>query len=232
MGYDIAKQFGHKIVEPRSALCPIVVSDDISELNGLSLRNVTLYYNNGKKEFSEFGDLLFTFNSLTGPIALTMSSKINKLDIKNTKLYIDLKPALSEEKLDEKFQREFIEFAKKDYRNYLNSILPASFIEFFMRKTKIKNKKMSEFTKCDRLTLVNTLKKFDFSIKSLDNINVSIVTSGGVDVKEINAKTCESKLVENLYFVGEVLDIDALTGGFNLQIAWSTGFIAGNNVVC
>ena len=230
LGYDIAKQFGHNIVEPRSALCPIVISDDISELNGLSLRNVTLTYKNSKKEFSEFGDLLFTFNSLTGPIALTLSSKINKLELKGSKLYLDLKPALSEEKLDEKFQREFVEFAKKDYRNYLNSLLPASFIEFFMKKTKIKNKKMSEFTKTDRLTLINTLKKFDFSIKSLDNINVSIVTSGGVDVKDINAKTCESKLVENLYFVGEVLDIDALTGGFNLQIAWSTGYVAGNSV--
>ena len=230
LGYDIAKTFGHALVEPRSALCPIVVSDNISELNGLSLRNITLSYKNGKKEFNEFGDLLFTFNSLTGPTALTMSSKINKLDIKNTKIYIDLKPALSEEKLDEKFVREFVEFAKKDYRNYLNSLLPASFIEFFMKKTKIKNKKMSEFTKADRTTLIKTLKHFEFTINSLDNINVSIVTSGGVDVKQINAKTCESKLVENLYFVGEVLDVDALTGGFNLQIAWSTGFVAGNNV--
>ena len=230
LGYDIAKQFGHKIVEPRSALCPIIVKEDISELNGLSLRNVILSYKNGKKAYEEFGDLLFTFNSLTGPIALTLSSKINKLDIKNTKLYIDLKPALSVEKLDEKFQREFVEYAKKDYRNYLNSLLPASFIEFFMRKTKIKNKKMSEFTKNDRLTLINTLKKFDFLIDSLDNINVGIVTSGGVDVREVNAKTMMSKIVENLYFVGEVLDVDALTGGFNLQIAWSTGYIAGNNV--
>ena len=230
LGYVIAKQFGHKIIEPKSALCPIVVNENISELNGLSLRNVTLSYKNGKKVFEEFGDLLFTFNSLTGPIALTLSSKINKLDIKNTKLYLDLKPALSEQKLDEKFQREFVENAKKDFRNYLNSLLPASFIEFFMKKTKIKNKKMSEFTKNDRITLINTLKKFDFSIKSLDNINVSIVTSGGVDVKDINSKTCESKLVENLYFVGEVLDVDALTGGFNLQIAWSTGYVAGNNV--
>ncbi|MBO5954830.1 MAG: NAD(P)/FAD-dependent oxidoreductase [Clostridia bacterium] len=230
LGYTIAKQFGHKIVEPRSALCPIVVKDDIGELNGLSLRNITLNYKNGKKEFSEFGDLLFTFNSLTGPTALTMSSKINKLNIENTKIFIDLKPALSLEKLDEKFQREFVDNAKKDYRNYLNSLLPASFIEFFMKKSKIKNKKMSEFTKTDRLTLINLLKRFDFTVKSLDNINVSIVTSGGVDVKDINSKTMMSKLMENLYFIGEVLDIDALTGGFNLQIAWSTGFIAGNNV--
>jgi len=230
-GYEIAKNFGHKIIEPKSALCPIVVNENIEELNGLSLRNVTLSYKNGKKEFCEFGDLLFTFNSLTGPIALTLSSKINKLNIKNTKLYLDLKPALDEDKLESKFMREFVEYAKKDFRNYLNTLLPASFIEFFIKKTKIKNKKMSEFTKQDRQTLINTLKKFDFSIKSLDNINVSIVTSGGVDVKEINAKTCESKLVKNLYFVGEVLDVDALTGGFNLQIAWSTGFVAGNSIV-
>lgn len=230
LGYNIAKQFGHKIIEPTSALCPIIVKDDISELNGLSLRNISLNYKNGKKEFSEFGDLLFTFNSLTGPTALTMSSKINKLNIENTKIFIDLKPALSEEKLDEKFQRESVEFAKKDFRNYLNSLLPASFIEFFMRKTKIKNKKMSEFTKTDRVTLINTLKKFELTVKALENINVSIITSGGVDVKEINSKTCMSKLVENLYFIGEVLDVDALTGGFNLQIAWSTGYACGNSI--
>ncbi|MBR6778784.1 MAG: NAD(P)/FAD-dependent oxidoreductase [Clostridia bacterium] len=229
-GYEVAKQFGHNITKPKSALCPIVVKEDVSSLNGLSLRNVCLIYKNAKTQITEQGDLLFTFNSLTGPIALTLSSKINKLDIANTKLFLDLKPGLSPEKLDAKFQREFLEFAKKDYRNYLNTLLPASFIEFFMKKTKIKNKKISEFTKNDRQTLINTLKKFDFTIKSLDNINVSIVTSGGVDVKEINAKTCESKLVENLYFVGEVLDVDALTGGFNLQIAWSTGYVAGNSI--
>jgi len=229
-GVDLAKKFGHSAIDLKSALCPIVVNEKIEELNGLSLRNVTLSFKQGKTEICEFGDLLFTFNSLTGPIALTMSSKINKLNIKNEKLYLDLKPALTMEKLDAKFQREFVEFAKTDYRNYLNSLLPASFINFFMSKTKIKNKKMSEFTKADRVTLINTLKKFDFSINSLDNINVSIVTSGGVNVKEINAKTCESKIVKNLYFIGEVLDVDALTGGFNLQVAWSTGFIAGNSV--
>jgi len=229
-GYGIAYEFKHNIIKPRSALCPIVVNEDISELNGLSLRNITLNYKNGKKEFSEFGDLLFTYNSLTGPTALTLSSKINKIDIKNTTISIDLKPALSEEKLEEKFKREFVEFAKKDYKNYLSTLLPTSLVDYFIKKSGIKNKKMSEFTKQDRQTLINTLKKFDFSIKSLDNINVSIVTSGGVDVKEINAKTCESKLVKNLYFVGEVLDVDALTGGFNLQIAWSTGYVAGNSI--
>ena len=230
LGYKIAKQFGHNVLEPRSALCPIVVSDDIGELNGLSLRNISLNYKNGKKEFSEFGDLLFTYNSLTGPTALTLSSKINKLNLNGSKIYIDLKPALTIEKLEEKFKREFIEFAKKDYKNYLTTLLPSSFIDYFVKKSKILNKKMSEFSKNDRAALINTLKNFELTINSLENINVSIVTSGGVDVKEINSKTCESKLVENLYFVGEVLDVDALTGGFNLQIAWSTAFVAGNNV--
>jgi len=230
LGYKIAKQFGHNVIEPKSALCPIVVSEDIGELNGLSLRNISLNYKLGKKEYSEFGDLLFTYNSLTGPTALTMSSKINKLSIKGTKIYIDLKPALSVEKLEEKFKREFIEYAKKDYKNYLSTLLPSGLIDYFVKKSKIANKKMSEFSKTDRLTLINLLKNFELTINSLENINVSIVTSGGVDVKEVNSKTCESKLVKNLYFVGEVLDVDALTGGFNLQIAWSTGFVAGNNI--
>ncbi|MBE5741293.1 MAG: NAD(P)/FAD-dependent oxidoreductase [Clostridiales bacterium] len=229
-GYKLAKKFGHKVIVPKSALCPIVVKEDVSELNGLALRNISLAFIDDKKTFSEQGDMLFTFNSLTGPIALTLSSKINKLNLQNKKLYLDLKPALTEEKLDNKLQREFVEYAKKDYKNYLSTLLPASFIDFFMDKTKIKNKKISEMTKNDRQIIINTLKKFDFSIKSLDNINVSIVTSGGVDVKEINAKTCESKLVPNLYFVGEVLDVDALTGGYNLQIAWSTGYLAGNSL--
>ncbi len=229
-GYKIARQFGHNIIKAKSALCPIVVHEDVSELNGLALRNVGLTYKAGKQIITHQGDLLFTYNSLTGPIALTMASKINKMNIENTKLYIDLKPGLTEEKLDAKLVREVVEYAKKDLKNYLATLLPQSLIEYFIRKIGIPNKKMSEITKKERNILLNALKKFDFSIKSLDNINVSIVTSGGVDVKEINSKTCESKLVENLYFVGEVLDIDALTGGYNLQIAWSTGFLAGSNL--
>lgn len=227
-GYKIAKQFGHNIIAPTSALCPILINEDISSLNGLSLRNIELSAKIGNKKFSEFGDLLFTFNSITGPTALSMSSKINKLDINNQKIYIDFKPALSEEKLNEKFQREFVEFAKKDFKTYLSTLLPSSFILFFMKKSKISNKKMSEISKSERNLIITLLKKFDFTIKSLDNINVSIITSGGVDIKQINAKTCESKLQPNLYFIGEVLDVDALTGGYNLQIAWSTGYLAGN----
>lgn len=230
LGYKIAKQFGHDVLKPTSALCPILVNEDVSELNGLKLENVSLSVNVGKKTYKEQGDMLFTFNSITGPIALTLSSYINKCDIANKKLTLDLKPALSEQKLEEKFKREFVEYAKKDLKNYLLTLLPSSFVDFFMGHIKIANKKVAEMNKQDRENLINGLKKFDFSIKSLDNVNVSIVTSGGVDVKQINAKTCESKLVENLYFIGEVLDVDALTGGYNLQIAWSTAYLAGNNL--
>ena len=226
-GIKIARQFGHNVVPFRPALCPIVVKEDISSLNGLSLRNIALNFEIGNKKFSEFGDLLFTFNSLTGPTALTMSSKINKLDIKNKQISIDFKPALSVLDLENKFNREFKEFAKLNVKNYLKTLLPSKIVDYFLNRCKFSSTKIADLTKKDRDILITNLKKFDFLINSLDNINVGIVCSGGVDVKEINSKTCESKLVENLYFVGEVLDVDALTGGFNLQIAYSTGYTAG-----
>ena len=229
MGYELAKQFGHNVVEPKPALCSIVVKEDISNLNGLSLRNVELSTKIGNKNHNQFGDLLFTYNSLTGPIALTLSSLINKFNLHGVKLYIDFKPALTETHLEEKFKREFVVNAKKDLKNYLHSLLPAKIIDYFMQKIKLPNKKLADINKEERNSLILGLKKFDFSIKSLDNINVGIVTSGGVDVKEIEPKTCQSKLVKNLFFAGEVLDVDALTGGFNLQVAWSTGVLAGTN---
>lgn len=230
LGYKIAMQFGHKITEAKSALCPIVLYDDVSELNGLSLKNVALEIDIKGNKFKEFGEMMFTYNSITGPIALTLSSKINKFNIDKAKLLLDLKPALTVELLDRKIQREIIEYARTDLKNYLLTLLPHSFVDYFMRHINLNNKKMAELSKQERNKIINGLKKFDFSVKSLDNINVSIVTAGGVDVKQINAKTCESKLVENLYIVGELLDVDALTGGFNLQIAWSTGYVAGNSV--
>ncbi len=232
LGYKIARTFGHKIVEVKSALCPIIIKDDISVLNGLSLKNVTLSIKVGNKTIkSEIGEMLFTYNSLTGPLALTMSSKINRLNLENLSAIIDFKPALTDEELKEKFTREFAEYAKKDLRTYLLTLLPRSIVDYFICHVKIQNKKIADINKEDKLKLINGLKRFDLKIKSLDNINVGIVTAGGVDVKEINSKTCESKLIKNLYFVGEVLDLDALTGGFNLQIAWSTGYLAGKNVL-
>ena len=230
LGYKIAKQFGHNIIEAKSALCPIVLYDDVSELNGLSLRNVSAEIEIGNKKFSEFGEMMFTFNSITGPIALTLSSKINGFDINKAKFILDLKPALSVTQVEQKLQRACVEFAKTDLKNYLLTILPHSFVGYFIEHLGLPNKKMADLTKTERTKILNGLKKFDFLIKSLDNINVSIVTAGGVDVKQINSKTCESKLVPNLYIVGELLDVDALTGGFNLQIAWSTGYVAGNAI--
>lgn len=228
-GYYIAKSFGHNIVKPKPALCPIVVKEDISSLNGLSLKNVKLTVQTKTKTYSKMGEMMFTYNSLTGPIALTLSSLINKENLEKAKISIDFKPALSFTQLEEKLKRESVTYAKKDLKNYLHTLLPSKILDFFMQKAKLFNKKMADFNKVDRNNLINNLKKFDFSVKSLDNINVGIITSGGVDVKQIDPKTCQSKLVKNLYFVGEVLDVDALTGGFNLQIAWSTGVLAGKN---
>ena len=229
-GYNVAKKFSHTVVEPKGALIPIKVNEDISSLNGLSLKNVRLFVKIGKTEYSEFGEMMFTYNSLTGPIALTISSKINKLDIKNQTISIDFKPALDVNELDNKFVREFKENSKKELKTYLYSVLPRRFVDYIFEKHYIINKKIADITRTDRSNLVNLIKKFDFSIKSLDNVEVGIITSGGVDTREINSKTCESKLVSGLYFVGEVLDVDALTGGYNLQIAWSTGFLAGNSI--
>lgn len=229
-GYNVAKKFSHTVVEPKGALIPIKVNEDISSLNGLSLKNVRLFVKIGKTEYSEFGEMMFTYNSLTGPIALTISSKINKLDIKNQTISIDFKPALDVNELNNKFIREFKENSKKELKTYLYSVLPRRFVDYIFEKHYIINKKIADITRADRSNLVNLIKKFDFSIKSLDNVEVGIITSGGVDTREINSKTCESKLVSGLYFVGEVLDVDALTGGYNLQIAWSTGFLVGNSL--
>ena len=229
-GYKIARDFGHKIVECKSALCPILVNEDIRELNGLSLKNVSLNINIGSKKFSSQGEMMFTYNSLTGPIVLSLSSLINKLNYKNAKIFIDLKPGLTIEQLEIKLTRECIEYAKKDFKNYLHTLLPNKLVDYFYMRCGVENKKMADINRLERDKIINLLKKFDFSIKSLDNIDVGIITSGGVDVREINSKSCESKLVENLYFIGEVLDIDALTGGYNLQIAWSTAYLAANHL--
>ena len=229
-GYKIARDFGHKIVECKSALCPILVNEDIRELNGLSLKNVSLNINIGSKKFSSQGEMMFTYNSLTGPIVLSLSSLINKLNYKNAKIFIDLKPGLTIEQLEIKLARECIEFAKKDFKNYLHTLLPNKLVDYFYMRCGVESKKMEDINRLERDKIINLLKKFDFSIKSLDNIDVGIITSGGVDVREINSKSCESKLVENLYFIGEVLDIDALTGGYNLQIAWSTAYLAANHL--
>ena len=230
-GYKFAKNFGHNIIEPKPALVPVVVKENVKDIEGLSLKFVEASVEiDGKVISKEFGEMLFTNNGVSGPIILTISSKINRYDLKSAKLYIDFKPKLSVEKLDEKFVREFKEFAKKYLSSYLKTLLPSSMVPYFMTKYALLDKKVSELSKNDRNIIIKGLKKFDLSIKMLDNIEKAIITSGGVDLTEVSPKNFESKLVPNLYFAGEVLDIDALTGGFNLQIAFSSGFVVGNSV--
>ena len=230
-GYKFAESFGHNIVEIKPALVPIIVKENVKSIEGLSLKFVEASVEiDGKVIAKEFGEMLFTNNGVSGPIILTLSSKINRYDLSRAKLYIDFKPKLDEDKLKEKFLREFVEFAKKNLSTYLKTLLPSSLVPYFMQKYALVDKKVSEMSKIDRNILINGLKKFDLSINLLDNIEKAIITSGGVDLKEVSPKTLESKLVPNLYFAGEVLDIDALTGGFNLQVAFSTGTIVGRNV--
>ena len=230
-GYKLAKSFGHTIIEPRPGLIPIVLDDYVKDIEGLSLKNVSASVEiDSKIVTSEFGEMLFTSNGVSGPIVLTISSKINRLDLSNATFLIDFKPALTVDFLDNKLIEEFNSNSKKKLSTYLKTLLPINFIPKFVNKLNFEDKELSKINKEERKQIVSLLKRFDFSIKMLDNIDDAIITSGGVSLDEINPKTMESKLVSGLYFVGEVLDIDALTGGYNLQVAFSTAYVAGNNV--
>lgn len=227
-GYKFAKTLGHSIIDLKPALVPIKLKGYKGELAGLSLKNVSVNVNINGKNFNQFGEMLFTHNGVSGPIILSLSSYINKFNLDNAKLIIDLKPALDEKTLDERLIKDFTNFKHKSLKNYLKELLPSSLIEFFIKYLKL-NSSMEVCTidKVTRNIIVKALKNFVFEIDCLDNIDFAIVTSGGVDVKQINPKTMQSKLIDNLFFVGEILDVDALTGGFNIQIALSTGFSAG-----
>lgn len=229
-GYKFALSFGHSIVPTKAALCPILLKDDVTQLEGLSLKNVLVKVKCGKKEYEQFGEMLFTRNGVSGPCILTLSSLINRLDGQK-KLTIDLKPALSFEELDKRVLRDFEQNINKDYRNALDALLPKSLIPFVIARSNIRpDKKVNLISKEERISLVKLLKELTFEIVGLDKIEVAIVTSGGVDLKEINPKTMESKIASGLYFVGEVLDIDALTGGYNLQVAWATAYAAAKHI--
>lgn len=223
-GYNIAKTFGHKIVELKPALVPMELKDKfISHMEGVSLKNVTLHVETNKSKYSEFGEMMFTDKGITGPIVLTLSSYVNREEVSN--IYIDLKPALSEEQLDKRLLRDFAEQSNKNLSNAIKGLLPLSLVNVFLDKVQISgDKKCNSITINERKNIISVLKRFTLSFKSLYNLNVGVVTSGGVDVNEINPKTMESKLQKRLFFIGEVLDIDALTGGFNLQIAFSTAY--------
>ena len=228
-GYKFGKEFGHKIIEPKPGLIGINLSNNF-ELAGLSLKNVELRVEKDKKVISrEFGEMLFTHRGISGPIVLTTSSKINRLN--DFELYLDLKPALSKEKLDNRILRDFEDNQNKNIENVMRNLLPRDLIAYILDSAKIPgDKKINQITKEEREELVKTIKNFKLIFASLDDIDRAIVTSGGIDVKDIDPKTMESKLVKSLYFIGEVMDLDGLTGGFNIQIANSTGYSCGINL--
>ncbi len=225
-GYKIAKSLGHTVEEIKPALCPMKLNDDVSSLMGLSLKNVTLKakFDNKSKEF--FGEMMFTGDGITGPIVLSLSSYINRA--KSVELILDLKPALTLEQLDARLLRDFEANKNKNISYIFKGLMPSSLVPFFARRCGVdESKKVHDILKEERRKISETLKNLPLSFKSLYPLDAGIITSGGVNLKEINPKTFESKLVKNLYFIGEVLDIDALTGGFNLQIAFSTAYKCG-----
>ncbi len=232
-GYTFAESVGHEIVDVKPALCGLNLAGDFyGRLQGLTLKNVALDVRiNDKSVKRFFGEMLFTHFGVSGPIILSASSIINRAEPKSVKLSVDLKPALSAEKLDMRLLRDFADNKNKDLGNCLKNLLPAAIIPVISERCKIPlGKKVNAVTHAERVKLVEILKNFILNVVSLRGFDEAVVTSGGVDIKQINPKTMESKIVKGLYFCGEVLDLDAFTGGFNLQIAFSTGFCAGNSI--
>lgn len=233
-GYEFGKQAGHTIKDLRPSLVALEIKEKfIKELQGLSLKNVKVSVKNGKKIiFDELGEMLFTRDGVSGPLILSASSIAGDLFYKEGgSLSIDLKPALSEEELDARLLRDFTEFKAKALKNAFDKLLPKSLIPVFLGRTGIDiEKKAGGLTKQERSVIINLLKHFTLEVTGLKGYEEAVITKGGVAVNEINPKTMESKKIKGLYFAGEVLDVDALTGGFNLQIAWSTGYVAGSSV--
>lgn len=238
-GYEIAEKLGHTIKDIRGSLVPLIADKSVcSKLQGLSLRNVSIEITDiqsKKKIYSDFGEMLFTHFGVSGPTILSGSAHLlryknvdDKIKNGKIKLIIDLKPALSIEQLDARVLRDFQEMKNKQFKNSLDRLLPKKMINVIIDRSEINpNKMVNEITKEERLRLITLLKNFEILINGFRPVDEAIVTAGGVNVKEINPKTMESKIVSGLYFAGEIIDVDAYTGGFNLQIAYSTGFTAG-----
>ena len=240
-GYILLEKLGHSIKEIKPGLVPLKSEDKIcKELQGLSLRNVKVSLidkTNNKILYSEFGEMMFSHFGVTGPVILSASSKLNtvknineKIKNKQIELVIDLKPALSFEVLDKRVQRDFEKYINKEFKNSLNDLLPQKLISPIINLSKIdKDKKVHQITREQRENLVNIMKNLKINISGFMPLDMAIITSGGINTKEINPKTMESKIVKGLYIVGELLDVDAYTGGYNLQIAFSTGVASGKN---
>ncbi len=230
-GYALAKSVGHSVTPLRSALVGVEVFENwVKELEGLSLRNVSLKLKDLKGDivYEDFGEMVFTKDGVSGPVVLSLTSFFDGESIENYKLSIDLKNALDFEKLDSRVMRDFEKYTRKSFKNALDDLLPQKLIPVVIKRSGIDEyTKVNQITKSNRHELVNLLKDFSLTAKRLGDIDQAIVTRGGVSVKEIKPKTMESKLVGGLYFAGEIIDVDGVTGGFNLTIAFSTGYLAG-----
>ena len=230
-GYRFARELGHTVVQPKPSLVPLVIEGrECAEAQGLSLRNVAIKVtenDSGKTIYKDFGEMLFTHFGMSGPVILSASSHMRDPK-KRYKISIDLKPALSLEQLDSRIQRDFSENINKDFGNSLSKLLPQKIISVIIKRTGIPyNTKVNSIRREQRLALAGMLKNLEYTVSGFRPIDEAIVTSGGINISEINPKNMESKIVEGLYFAGEVIDVDAHTGGFNLQIAFSTGRCAG-----
>lgn len=230
-GYTFAENLGHTITPLRPSLVPLTVAEDwLSPLSGLSLKNISITVKNssGKTVYTDFGEMMLAHFGLTGPVILSASAHLKDMDSEKYTLHLDLKPALSAEKLNERILRDFSQNMNKDLINALDALLPKALIPVVISLCNIEpHKKINSVTSAERTRLTELIKNIEFNITGFCPPEQAIITSGGVSVKEINPSTMESKLVRGLFFAGEIIDVDALTGGFNLQIAFSTGRLAG-----
>lgn len=230
-GYKFAKTLGHNVIPPRPALVPIKLKEKVSSMQGLPLKNVTLHAEADGRRYDFFGEMLFTDIGITGPIVLTLSSYLSRAN-KVANLYLDFKPALNEEQLDARLLREFDEDTNKNLFNLLRRLLPKNFVETFLHKVSLSGeRKVNSVTLQERERIVKTLKCFPLTYDGLYPIDAGIVTSGGVDLKEVSPSSMESRLHKGLYFVGEVLDVDCLTGGFNLQATFAMANACANAII-
>lgn len=233
-GYVFARELGHSITDLKCGLCGLNVKEQFyKDLQGLTLKNVAFCVKSGNKSvYEDFGEMLFTHFGVSGPIVLSASSVINRLSMENLTSYIDLKPALDEQTLDKRLLRDFEKYKNKQIANALVELLPQKLISVVLLLSGVAaSKAVNSLTKEERTRLVKTIKCLPLTLNGLRGFNEAIITSGGVSLSEINPKTMESKKVNGLKFCGEVLDVDAFTGGFNMQIAFATGYVAGNTIV-
>ena len=231
-GFEIAKALGHSITPLQASLVPLIGSNECEAMQGLSLKNVgvTITDTNNKQVYTDFGELLFTHFGISGPTILSGSAHLTAADITGYVLHIDLKPALDEATLDTRLLGDFQKYQNRELCNALNDLLPQKMIPVFIQKTNISpHKKINCLTKSERLCILRTLKDFTITLKGRRPIDEAIITRGGISVKEIDPKTMASKLIPKVFFAGEMIDVDAYTGGFNLQIAFSTGYLAGKH---